>query len=116
MTSALHTRQSKEYYRSGKIHRYLAADHERLDGLLDRAMSDPENIDAAAYAQFRSGLLKHIAHGGKGSSAGGAKGARRRPASDRVQTKARSRCIGGAARAVADCADCCGHSRDFEGP
>jgi len=45
---------------SGKIHRYLAGDHERLDGLLERAMSDPENIDAEAYAQFRSGLLKHI--------------------------------------------------------
>ena len=45
---------------SGKIHRYLAGDHERLDALLERAMSDPENIDAAAYAQFRSGLLKHI--------------------------------------------------------
>lgn len=45
---------------SGKIHRYLAGDHERLDALLDRAMSDPENIDAEAYAQFRSGLLKHI--------------------------------------------------------
>lgn len=45
---------------SGKLHRYLAGDHERLDALLDRAMSDPENIDAAAYAQFRSGLLKHI--------------------------------------------------------
>jgi hypothetical protein len=45
---------------SGKIHRYLAGDHERLDALLERTMSDPENIDAAAYAQFRSGLLKHI--------------------------------------------------------
>lgn len=45
---------------SGKIHRYLADDHERLDGLLERAMSNPENIDAAAYAQFRAGLLKHI--------------------------------------------------------
>ena len=45
---------------SGKIHRYLAGDHERLDGLLERAMSNPENIDAAAYAQFRAGLLKHI--------------------------------------------------------
>ena len=44
----------------GKIHRYLASDHERLDALLDRAMSDPENIDAAAYGQCRSGLLKHI--------------------------------------------------------
>jgi hypothetical protein len=43
-----------------KIHRYLAADHDRLDALLERAMSDPENIDAAAYGQFRSDLLKHI--------------------------------------------------------
>ena len=44
----------------GKIYRYLADDHRRLDAFLERAMSDPENIDAAAYAQFRSGLLKHI--------------------------------------------------------
>ena len=45
---------------SGKIHRYLAGDHELLEALLERAMSDPANIDAAAYSQFRSGLLKHI--------------------------------------------------------
>lgn len=44
----------------GKIYHYLAGDHQRLDGLLERAISDPESIDAAAYAQFRSGLLKHI--------------------------------------------------------
>ena len=45
----------------GKIHCYLAGDHDRLDALLERAMSDPAHIDAAAYAQFRAGLLKHIA-------------------------------------------------------
>ena len=45
---------------SGKLHRYLADDHNRLDTLLERAMSDPPNIDAATYTQFRSGLLKHI--------------------------------------------------------
>lgn len=45
---------------AGIIHRYLAGDHRRLDDLLDRAMADPEKIDAAAYAQFRAGLLKHI--------------------------------------------------------
>ncbi|HEY7217848.1 MAG TPA: hemerythrin domain-containing protein [Candidatus Binatia bacterium] len=45
---------------AGKIHRSLADDHRRLDALLDRALSDPENIDASAYAQFRAGLLKHI--------------------------------------------------------
>lgn len=44
----------------GKIYLYLADDHQRLDTLLERAVSDPENIDDAAYAQFRSGLLKHI--------------------------------------------------------
>ena len=44
----------------GKIYRYLADDHERLDALLERAVSDPENIDMSAYSQFRSGLLKHI--------------------------------------------------------
>jgi hypothetical protein len=44
----------------GIIHRYLADDHERLDALIERAMSDSENIDRSAYAQFRSGLLKHI--------------------------------------------------------
>ncbi|HYA27224.1 MAG TPA: hemerythrin domain-containing protein [Acidobacteriota bacterium] len=45
---------------AGKIHRYLADDHRRLDALLERAMSDRDNIDASAYAQFRAGLLKHI--------------------------------------------------------
>ncbi|HWP59022.1 MAG TPA: hemerythrin domain-containing protein [Candidatus Acidoferrales bacterium] len=46
---------------AGKIYRYLAADHERLERLLERAMSRPGEIDAAAYAEFRAGLLKHIA-------------------------------------------------------
>ncbi len=44
----------------GKIHRYLGDDHRRLDVLLERAVADLKNIDAAAYAQFRAGLLKHI--------------------------------------------------------
>jgi hypothetical protein len=46
---------------NGKIHRYLAGDHARLDRLLERAIADPGHIDPEAYAQFRSGLLKHIA-------------------------------------------------------
>lgn len=45
---------------AGKIHGYLADDHRRLDGLLDRVISDSESIDAVAYGQFRTGLLKHI--------------------------------------------------------
>ena len=46
---------------AGKIHHYLADDHRRLDALLERATADPEKFDVAAYAEFRSGLLKHIA-------------------------------------------------------
>jgi Hemerythrin HHE cation binding domain len=45
---------------SGNIHSYLASDHDRLDALLKRAEFNPERFDAAAYAEFRSGLLKHI--------------------------------------------------------
>ncbi|HEX2385824.1 MAG TPA: hemerythrin domain-containing protein [Candidatus Binatia bacterium] len=46
---------------AGRIHRFLADDHRRLDALFERATGDPEKIAAAAYAEFRSGLLKHIA-------------------------------------------------------
>jgi len=45
----------------GKIHRYLADDHRRLEGLLRRATARPDAIDASAYAEFRGGLLKHLA-------------------------------------------------------
>jgi hypothetical protein len=44
----------------GKIYEYLADDHARLDALLERAGSESDKIDMSAYAQFRSGLLKHI--------------------------------------------------------
>ncbi len=43
-----------------KINPYLADDHRRLDALLERATADAETIEPSAYAQFRSGLLKHI--------------------------------------------------------
>jgi hypothetical protein len=43
------------------IHQYLAADHARLDALLMTAIADPQQIDEAAYAEFRAGLLRHIA-------------------------------------------------------
>lgn len=46
---------------SGKIYQYLADDHARLDNLLQRAASRPDTIEPLAYAQFRAGLLKHIA-------------------------------------------------------
>jgi hypothetical protein len=59
MPPALRPENRKKSHRSGKIHRYLAGDHQRLDDLLERATSG-ETIDDAAYHQFRPGLLKHI--------------------------------------------------------
>lgn len=44
----------------GPTHRLLTDDHHRLDTLLERAIADPGRIDGAAYASFRTGLLKHI--------------------------------------------------------
>lgn len=44
----------------GNIYRYLADDHTRLENLLDRATSRPDQIEASAYAEFREGLLRHI--------------------------------------------------------
>jgi hypothetical protein len=45
---------------SGPVSSFLAADHARLDALLQRAASCPGDINRAAYAEFRAGLLKHI--------------------------------------------------------
>jgi len=40
----------------GAVHDFLSRDHERLDALLARA-----DVDPAAYAEFRAGLMRHIA-------------------------------------------------------
>jgi hypothetical protein len=45
---------------SGQLYRFLADDHARLDALLRRTIASPGEIDRAAYAEFRAGLLKHI--------------------------------------------------------
>jgi len=45
----------------GPITRLLSADHVRLEGLLNAAVAGPAAIDPAAYAEFRRGLLRHIA-------------------------------------------------------
>jgi hypothetical protein len=45
----------------GPVHVFLARDHRRLDELLRRSDGDPVVIDAAAFAEFRAGLLRHIA-------------------------------------------------------
>ncbi|HTR98328.1 MAG TPA: hemerythrin domain-containing protein [Bacteroidota bacterium] len=44
----------------GPVHRYLAADHDRLDDLFRQASADPRNIAMDAYGRFREGLLRHI--------------------------------------------------------
>ncbi len=43
------------------IYRFMAADHARLDALLQRVFADPDQIDLKSYGQFRAGLLRHIA-------------------------------------------------------
>jgi hypothetical protein len=45
---------------SGPLTDFLAGDHTRLDGLLQRAMTAASGVDRAAYAELRAGLLRHI--------------------------------------------------------
>ena len=44
---------------AGPIARHMAADHRRLEALLDTAERD-EPVDLACYGEFRDGLLRHI--------------------------------------------------------
>ncbi len=46
---------------SGPIETLLTADHARLDALLTKAERRDGTVDAAVYADFRQGLLRHIA-------------------------------------------------------
>jgi hypothetical protein len=52
--------ETKESLMPGPLSRVLAADHVRLDGLLQRAVADAGAIHLATYAAFRAGLLTHI--------------------------------------------------------
>jgi hypothetical protein len=45
----------------GPIGRLLAADHDRLGGLLDTCVTEEGGVDAEPYEAFRAGLLRHIA-------------------------------------------------------
>ena len=45
----------------GPISQFLAADHRRLEALLERATPASGEIDAALFEDFRAGLLRHIA-------------------------------------------------------
>lgn len=49
-----------EGYEDGPIYRYLTQDHVRLEALLERAVRRLPEVDDAAYAEFRRGLLRHI--------------------------------------------------------
>ena len=42
------------------LHHFFTEDHQRLDGLLNKAMENPDEIDMNYYHQFRTGLLRHI--------------------------------------------------------
>ena len=45
---------------TGPLHRFFAADHERLDVLLRRSIADPGRVDLVPFGQFRGGILRHI--------------------------------------------------------
>jgi len=45
---------------AGPVYDFLARDHERLDDLLARSLSNTGTIDEEAYGEFRRGLLRHI--------------------------------------------------------
>jgi hypothetical protein len=42
------------------LHRFFAADHGRLDALLQRSIAVPGQVDLAPFGEFRAGLLRHI--------------------------------------------------------
>lgn len=46
---------------AGPITRFLAEDHDRLDGLLRQATAEPGRVARGPFDLFRAGLLRHIA-------------------------------------------------------
>ncbi len=42
------------------LHQFFTEDHHRLEGLLNKATEQPNEIEMNAYHQFRTGLLRHI--------------------------------------------------------
>lgn len=44
----------------GPVSEFLAADHRRLEALLDRATVEPGTVDRVLFEEFRAGLLRHI--------------------------------------------------------
>jgi hypothetical protein len=44
----------------GPLCRFFADDHDRLEGLFEKAIADRARIDMERYNEFRAGLLRHI--------------------------------------------------------
>jgi len=44
----------------GPLHRFLSADHARLDALLRQAVAPGGGVDMEVYRGFRGGILRHI--------------------------------------------------------
>jgi hypothetical protein len=42
------------------LYQYMSDDHDRLNGLMERAVAIAGVIDMEAYSEFRKGLLRHI--------------------------------------------------------
>jgi len=45
---------------AGPLRQFFAADHDRLDALLRRAVAQPGGVDRQPFDAFRAGLLRHI--------------------------------------------------------
>lgn len=43
-----------------QLYQFFTDDHRRLDELLEKAISHPDNYEMEYYEKFRTGLLKHI--------------------------------------------------------
>ena len=43
------------------LNTFFEADHRRIEELFDRATANVEHVDDAVYAEFRRGILRHIA-------------------------------------------------------
>jgi regulator of cell morphogenesis and NO signaling len=44
----------------GPLSKAMAAEHERLEALLEQSVADPARLDLGAFEAFRAGLLRHI--------------------------------------------------------
>jgi hypothetical protein len=45
---------------TGPLHRFFAADHDRLDALLRRSIPNAGRVELMPFGEFRAGILRHI--------------------------------------------------------